>query len=362
MRRKILLFIGIIAIFFVVFIVSIFFMLPTRSIAHYLEKTIEKQLNYKQSVEINSLFVSPLLNATIEDVTFSPREIDDSAAGFATQGGEFNGFYCAPYVSEQAFTIHEISVNPSVFNLIRKKISGDFNVELESGSLSGSIQSKQNASNIIADAKDISLNEFALLSNLSKMQLYGMLDFSVNAILEKNSLVSLNLKLSSKNTALCPKRLKLSVPSMPYIDLPFTVFGNINASVEMAKDKVNIHKLTSDGPDIRLDIKGSIDLKTRKNPVPRLALEVLVTPSDEWMTTNDMNALYQLCEKLDDGSIRIDVRGTTKKPKIDCGTPVAEPLPELPETQPESEKTETDDNQKTLDKTNNNENSGEKKK
>ena len=43
-----------------------------------------------------------------------------------------------------------------------------------------------------------------------------------------------------------------------------------------------------------------------------------------------MKAIYQLCEKHDDGSIHLEVTGTTKKPKMDCGTPIPEPVAEVP--------------------------------
>lgn len=328
MRRKILTFIGVLLLFIVVFVLAIFWALPTESIRHLAEKTIEKQFKQEQSVEIEDLSISPLLNVTIKKFQMRPRNPEPIAENLRTAGGEFEGFWCAPYVEEQPFVIDKIFINPSVFKLIKKKPQGRFELDILDGKIKGELKSKGNLLEVSAAAQDISMNEFVLLSNLTKMQIYGNLEFDTRAVLEGSRLADVELELTAANTAICPKRLKLNTPSLPYFELPFTVFGNINATISVEKDKLKIHKLVSDGPDIKLDVKGSVTMKSPTNDLPRFDIEADITPSAEWMEANKMKAIYQLCEKLDDGSIHLSLTGTSKKPKIDCGTPIPEPVEE----------------------------------
>lgn len=328
MRRKLLVIVGIVILFIIVFVLAIFMTLPTESIRHLAEKTIEKQLKQEQSVEIGDLSVSPLLNVTLKNFSMRPRNVDTSAENFATEGGDYNGFWCAPYVEEQPFVIDEIFVNPSILKVLKKKPAGEFELKIQDGTINGELKSADKMMAVSAQAKEISMNEFALLSNLTKMQIYGELGFDLRAVMEQSKLAELQLEMSALNTALCPKRVKLNSPSLPYFDLPFTVFGNIDANLEIKDNKLVIHKLQSDGPDIKLDVVGDVMLKSEKNPTPRFSIEADIAPSEDWITSNNMKLIYQLCEKHDDGSIHLSLSGTTKKPKFDCGTPIPEPVAE----------------------------------
>ncbi|MBQ9394208.1 MAG: type II secretion system protein GspN [Proteobacteria bacterium] len=330
MRRKFLSIIGVIALFIVVFIVSIFLMLPTEAIRHYIEKTLEKQLKYEQTVEIGDLSISPLLNATVKDFQMKPRNAEAVDEKFATAGGEFNGFWCAPYVEDQAVIIDKIVVKPKIFKSIKGKPEGKFELQIQDGTITGDLKSQNGNMEVTAEATDISMNEFALLSNLTKMQIYGMLNFELRTVLEKSKMAELQLDMTAANTAMCPKRIKLNMGGVPYIEVPFTVFGNIKANVEIKKNRVYIHSLTSDGPDISLNVTGEMGLKTKDTPFPQIDIRADIFPSEEWVTENNMKAIYQLCEKHDDGSIHLEVTGTTKKPKMDCGTPIPEPVAEVP--------------------------------
>ena len=55
MRRKILLIAGIVVLFMIAFVGAIFWMLPTDSIRHLAEKTIEKQLKQASKSKISRL-------------------------------------------------------------------------------------------------------------------------------------------------------------------------------------------------------------------------------------------------------------------------------------------------------------------
>ena len=146
------------------------------------------------------------------------------------------------------------------------------------------------------------------------------------------------------------ERIKLNISSMPFIEMPFTVFGDIEAVIELQKDKLIIEQLTSTGPDIKLNVSGDIILKSDKNPSPRLNLTATILPSEAWINDNNMNAIYKICEKHDDGSIKLKLNGTTKRLKHDCGTPIPEPEPEVDTTKtpdnPDDGDTKEDDKDK----------------
>ncbi len=339
MRRKLLIGLLIGILFIIVFFAAIFFMLPTDSIRHFAEKTLEKQLKQEQSVEIDDLSISPLLNVTVKGFQMRPRNPEEIPENLHTAGGDFNGYYCAPYVEEQAVTIDKAFINPKIIPSIKGKPEGKFELTIQEGTIEGEIRSQDNAMEITADGENISLNEFTLLSNITKMQIFGGLGFNLRAVVEKKSVAEMHLTMKITASALCPKRIKLDMGGMPFIELPFTVFGDIDAELDLQKDKITIEKLTSTGPDIQLNVTGDVTLKSNKNASPRLNIVADIHPSEEWVTNNNMKVIYQLCEKHDDGSIHLRLNGTTKKLKPDCGTPIPEPVPD-PE---QKEKTDSDE-------------------
>lgn len=349
MRRKILLIVGLVILFVIAFIGAIFWMFPTDSIRHLAEETIEKQLKQKQSVEIEDLVVSPLLNMTMRGFRMTPRASDESSPVFATEGGTFGGYYCAPYVPEQSFVVDEVFVSPEILSLFSKNYAADFALKMQEGVIDGKVKTVEKKVQITAAGEGISLNEFALLSNLTRTQLYGAMSFDLRAVMDANKLAELFVKMKSDNTVMCPKRFNLNVPSLPYIEFPFTIFGNISADIEVANDKIVINQLTSDGPDIVMKVTGDIVLKSSKNPDARLNIVADIKPSQAWVEDNDMKVIYQMCEKLDDGGIRLVLRGTTKRLKHDCGTPIPEPIPEAAPAAPDQD-TADDAKEKELEK------------
>ena len=341
MQRKILLIVGISLLSLVVFVLAIFFTLPSDKFRHFAEKTIEKQLKYKQSVEIKDISVSPMLNVTVKDFKMTPRVTEPPQPILETEGGTFEGYYCAPAIIDVPFIVKEIFVNPVVMSTIKKKPAGTFDIKVANGTIKGELKSQDKAMEITADGSDISLNDFTLLSNISKMQIYGDLAFNANVVLEDSKVDSLEGTVFVADTALCPKRLKLNVAGIPYIDLPFTMFGNIDAEFEIQNNKLIIKKLTSEGPDIKLDVKGDISLKTTTDKNVRLNINAVITPDAKWLADNDMKVIYQVCEKHDDGSIHLKLNGTTKRLKHDCGTPIPEPV-EIPDLPPKAEEKKAD--------------------
>ena len=341
MRRKVFTIIGIVIVSLVVFVIAIFVTFPTDSVRHLIEKKLEQVLKQKQSVEIDSLSISPLLNVTAKGFTMTPRQTSNTSS-LSLEGNTYDGYYCAPAVEEQPFIIDRIFVNPAVFSTIKKKPAGKFELYMQDGLIEGEVKSQKKIIEVTAKGKDISLNEFALLSNYTKMQFYGMLEFDIQrAVLENNNLAELNADMHASNTALCPKRLKLDMEGIPYFDLPFTVFGNIEANISVDHDKLVINKLTNDGPDLVFDIKGDVTLKSTKNPVSRLNIEAVITPSKQWVEDNEyIKVIYRLCEKHEDGSIHLKLTGTTKRPKRECGTPIPEPVEEV--TPPPAKETKPD--------------------
>ena len=332
MRRKILIVIVGTFIFLVVFVVAIFLMFPLDSVRHFAEKQLEKVLKQEQTVEIESLSISPLLNVTATTFRMSPRSVT-AENELSTGGGTFlDIYYCAPYIEVQPFIIDEIYVQPSIVKSLRGKPSGKFSLKILDGMIDGDLKSSGEIMEVNAAGSDISLNEFALLSNLTKMQIYGNLTFNVSTQLVKSALKTLKISMDSSNTVLCPKRVKLDMQGLPYIDIPFTVFGDIEAQLELKDDLLVIHKLTSSGPDIRLEVTGDVSLK-KSSRGQELNIDATILPSQEWLTANNMKVIYQVCEKHDDGSVHLTLGGTTKKMRHDCGTPIPEPI-ELTESEP----------------------------
>lgn len=335
MRRKLLILLGISVLSSVVFVLAIFFTLPSDKFRHFAEKTIENQLKQKQTVEIDDISVSPLLNITAKGFKMTPRVSSPPQPALETEDKVINDYFCASSVEEIPFIIDKITVDPAVFETIKKKPSGSFKLNLKGGTIQGDVKTRDKLLEIVASGKQISLNDFALLSNFTKMQIYGDLQFDMRAVIAGSKLVELSGTALSADTVMCPKRLKLNIGGIPYIDLPFTTFGNIDADIEIKNNRLVINKLTSDGPDIKLEVTGDVSLKSPAEPNPRLNIKAVITPDAKWVTDNDMKVLYQLCEKHDDGSIHLSLKGTTKRIKHDCGTPIPEPVEAVAAPEPD---------------------------
>ena len=349
MISKILRFLVVFVLFVGILYVALCLLFPTDSVRHYAEKSLEKALKQEQTVEIKSIRISPLLNVTVKDFSMTPRTLDDEQH-FETKGGEFDGYSCAPYIESMPFTIKEAFVSPKILKTVRNTPEGTFKLKFDAGSVEGDFKTRSKVMEVNAKGKDISLNEFALLSNLTKMQIYGALEFTLRTIIEKGKLAELNVDMTASNIAVCPKRLQLKSPSLPYIDLPFVVLGDVTAEFELKKDHLTIISLKSTGPDLQIDAKGDVWLKSAERTVPTLEIEADILPSEEWVKANNMKVLYQVCEKHDDGSIYLKLSGTTKKIKHDCGTPIPEPVEvvEAPK-KPEPAKVETKDDKDKKD-------------
>ena len=332
MLRKLIIAAAIFLLFDIVLVAAIMFSLPTDAIRHLIEKNIEKALKYEQGIEIKDISISPLLNVTATGFQMTPRVHEEVPENLATAGGEFNGYFCEPYIEEQTVMIDEVFVNPSIIKILRKKPEGKFELKIQSGSIKGELRSVEKTFELNTKGQSIQLDTFTPLSNATNAQIYGELNFEMRAVLDANSqkkginmVQELQAQLNATATAMCPKRIKLNISSMPFIEMPFTVFGDIEAIIELQKDKLTIEQLTSTGPDIQLNVSGDITLKSDKNPSPRLNLTATILPSESWINDNNMNAIYKICEKHDDGSIKLKLNGTTKRLKHDCGTPIPEP-------------------------------------
>lgn len=337
MRRKILLYIGISLAFSTLFFVAFFLMLPTAPIRHFIEKTIEQQFKQKQSAEILDLSISPLLNLQINNFKMTPRSREPLDPKLASVGGMFDGYYCAPSVGPEPFMIDRLFVKPNLFSLISRKPKAQFEIDLKEGKLNGSLQTKGPLYEILAKAENVSLNEFSLLSNLTQTQIYGNLNTDIRTVIEKNKLMEFFLGLDIENTVLCPKRIKLDMGGIPYIEVPFTIFGNIKGNIEIAGERLIIHQLTSDGPDIKFAVTGDVFLKSEKNREERIDVEMMILPSESWLEENSMSVIYQVCRKQADGSITLKLSGSMKRLKKDCGTPIPQAMtdtPPRPKTEP----------------------------
>lgn len=316
------------------------FVFPNVSLKHLIEKSAEKQLKYAQRIEIGSIRISPLGNIRAINLLITSRLNEEPDPNLAVEGGVFDGFYCAPQVGFDPFAIGEILIKPSIRSLIAKKPNATFALSLSRddndtlGNIEGALDSKSEFRKVTLNAKDISLNEFTLLSNFIKVQLHGLLNLDTNLILDTgNQIVDLSLNMNAANTVMCPKRLKLNMGGVPFIELPFTRFGNIEASLSSAQDQaINIDKFTTDGPDLMINAHGQIWLKTPQNPEMRVDLTIIVQPGQEWLEQHSMQVIYSVCRKQDDGSIELRLSGSGKNIRKDCGKPIIEELPPASDT------------------------------
>lgn len=406
MQRKLLLAIGLVALFIVTFVVAVFWAFPKDAVRHYAEKSLEKAMKGKQIFEIKDMSVSPLLTVTLNDVTMKPATFEQTPEYLMTAEGEYSGYYCAKYVEVMPFIIDQILVDPDVLKVATGIPNGQFEINLSGGSILGklvttkslaqveeretdnptdsedaakeetkprrkarkakdadeaddasaekpkrglpSLKAKKSdplVMNLNAKGQQIDLNRFAILSNYTGAQFYGELNFDTRVKLEDNQLKSMDVNMTMLSTALCPKRIKVNMGGIPYLELPFTILGDIAGKIAIENGVVTINELKSSGPDLVVEVHGTVTLPNGKNvKEPKFDLDIMVLPSEEWLETNSMDAIYQICRRQADGSIEVKLSGSGKRMKPDCGKPI--PV-EKPATAP---KPAADGDKKAADK------------
>ncbi|MFA5624298.1 MAG: type II secretion system protein GspN [Bradymonadales bacterium] len=349
MRSKRILIVALSTIgFFLLTILLIIFVFPNVSLKHLIEKSVEKQLKYSQSVKIGDIRLSPLGNLRARDVLVVPRVHEKPDPNLAVEGGVFDGFFCAPMVGEDPFAVAELHVMPSILSFLKKSPRAKFDLALrrndgeELGSIQGVLDSKSGLYKVDLSAHELSLNELTLLSNFIKVQLHGALDLSTHVITDKSGrLLDLNFEMNSTNTVMCPKRLKLNMGGVPFIELPFTRFGNIEAQLSLGDDQaIIVEKFKTDGPDLSISVTGKLWPKSKPNAETRVDLNMVIHPGDEWMEENSMEIIYRVCRKQADGSIELHLSGAGKAIRKDCGTPIIEAAPAMAKTDNSTEDSE----------------------
>ncbi|MCL2326004.1 MAG: type II secretion system protein GspN, partial [Proteobacteria bacterium] len=332
MQRKLLMGLALTGLGIIVFVVAVILMFPTDALRHFVEETAEKQLKYEQSVRIEDIRITPFLTARMKNFRMMPRYVEPEDGSLTTEGGMYAGFYCAPGVDVSPFIVDEVLLNPSLFSLLRGKPSGSFTVVMREGVLGGNASFSKEQVVIEAKARDIALNEFALLSNMTRAQFFGTLGFETRVVMQNSDISEMSLELVAQNTALCPKRMAVNMGGVPFIELPFTVFGDIKADLAIEDGKLLVRSLTSEGPDIKVDVKGDITLRSRRSSEVRFNLDITILPSQAWLDDNGMGMIYQICRRQDDGSIDLRLRGVSSRLRKDCGTPIA--VPGMPAARP----------------------------
>ena len=390
MQRKLLLAVGLVSLFILTFVISIFLAFPTDSIRHLAESNLSKMSNGKQIFEIKEMSVSPLLNVTLKNMSMKPSTSEPTPEHLMTKEDTYSGYYCAKSVEVMPFLIDRIFINPSLYKTLTNLPTGTFEINVSDGTITGKLTSRplsaeveeeqaqeqeqarqepegdeqesarpkrrsrrNKASNdtdeksadgaktadtaikqpsakskkaepilmsLNAKGSKININRLTLVSNFTGAQLHGELDFDTRAQIENNKLKEMHLNLNMLSTALCPKRILLN-NSIPY-EIPFAILGDITADLTIQNGVLKIAKFQSTGPDIALDVQGTVTLPNDRIKEPNLNLSIKVLPSEAWLEANSMEIIYQYCRKQADGSVDIKFSGPPSRKKIDCGTPI----------------------------------------
>ena len=381
MQRKLLLVIGLIALFLITFVIALFFTFPTDSIRHYAESSLNNMMKGKQVFEIKELSVSPALNMTVKKITMKPSTIEAVPEHLMITEGEYSGYFCAKSVDTMPFIIDEIFISPKALKTLSGLPEGTFKIDVSGGEITGKLIStrlteegedneeqdvkeeqpeeeketarskkktkKTDAEDKKTDKADkkqpsmiskkkktvptlmsvnakgnrIDLSKFAWLSNVTGAQFYGELDFDTRAKLESNKLKDLHLNMNVLSTVLCPKRIQSKDLPMP-ITVPFMILGDIDGEITIQNDVVKIVKLTNTGPDVIFDVQGTISLPVGNVKEPDFNLSIKISPAEEWLEANEWDGIYQICRKQDDGSIELKLSGKASRLKPNCGKPI----------------------------------------
>ncbi|MDX9722057.1 MAG: type II secretion system protein GspN [Myxococcota bacterium] len=309
----------------VALVVFIFLTLPEDKLQLLVERNVEKALDHEYRVEMDGFDFSLLSGVRLERVMLSPRftASEDDKLGTKPLPDDpeapENQYFCPASVDPVPMIIDSLWVDPSWFALLGGKFDGSFGLEAAGGSIAGSLGSSDGEDLLEASIESVALQRFTLLRNKLGMHLVGQLNGAAELSFgESMSLSGGFLSIDMRNVVLCPKRVAMTNPNVPFFDLPLTRMGNIKGRVEVKQRRLEFKDFQGEGEDMALQVQGSIQLPTPNIPKTRYDLRINLRPSEQWLQDNDMGILFTICRRFEDGSLQIVVSGEAGALKRDC--------------------------------------------
>lgn len=319
-RERVLMFAGYGAFFCACFVMSAYWSFPYERLAAYLtDRVAESGSGY--TLEIGSITPYWLTGVELEDV-----QVRKTAAGTPAPAAAANGAKDKPLV-DGAVKIPSATARMGLFALLLGNKSVNFDAELEAGEIEGSFSDDGEEKHVAATLENVNLEKLGLLEALVTLPLKGTLTGEFDLTLAPQpTKTNGKIKLGFAKLTAGDGKAKLKLGSMGGLTIDPVAVGDVAIEVEV-KDGVGVvRKLSSTGPDLKLDGSGDIRFAqplSRSRLGLTLGLKLTDTYKNKSSRTKVMFSLLDgatspqvAAAKTPDGGFSVRLGGTLTNPRV----------------------------------------------
>jgi type II secretion system protein N len=319
-REKIITLVGYGVFFWLCFFLFAFWTFPYERLAVYLSDRVAAS-GSGYTLEIGS--ISPYWFTGVEMDDVKVRKIDPLAPPPSPGAPATKD---KPIV-DQAVHVSYAHARAGFFSLLFGSPSIDFGAELQAGELEGSYEEDSDGKHVVAKLEKIDLAKLGLLEALVTLPLKGILsgDFDLTLATQPTK-TSGKIKLSIENLNAGDGKAKLKLGSMGGLTIDPITVGDVNIDVDVKEGVGVVRKLSSTGPDLKLDGSGDIRFAqplSRSRLGLTLGLKLTETYKNKTPRTKVMFSLLDgatspqvAAAKTPDGGFQVRLGGTLTSPRV----------------------------------------------
>ncbi len=232
----------------------------------------------------------------------------------------------APIRTPLTITIPRVAARASLLKSITNLgLGAVFDVDFdEGGMVTGDVAVTSEATTIDADVEDLDIFKASILQSVTGVPGFGTLNGDITlAIDPKTGMVSEgNVDLKGRKLTVGPATVKTEMlPSMAYLEVPQTNFGNlvIKASIGGKPGKpteLTFEEFEANGRDVRMQVWGDVDLR-RNAALSRSNVDLRLQFDEGFVKENSLTPLLNLqlfrSGKSSDNWYGITLKGTLSK-------------------------------------------------
>ena len=312
--------------------------LPEDKIQLLVEKKLEAALDHQYRVQASEFSFSLLDGIEFKQVMLKPRFAfedefemedkltrtnEDAEAELAEEGAPQSledQYFCPDSIEPAPFIIDRLHVDPSWMGLISNEIDAAFTIDTSGGSITGEIAPEDDGQHLQATIDDLALQRFTWLRNKLAVHMVGQFGGEVDLNFTKEfGLAGGTIDLNLKKVVVCPKKFKVNMPNVPFLELPLTRLGNLAGSIEIqAGPKIVFNDLQGEGEDVSIRVKGSVHLANPQMPKARYNIHIFINPDQDWVDRNGLDIVFRSCKRDSTGAIDFTISGVAGDVKKGC--------------------------------------------
>lgn len=263
---------------------------PGERVGQIIEVQAESALGPNYKVNVSDVSTWWMTGITMENVNISER-IDLNAKIDASK----------PPQKPLSVTIPQISARLAIIrSIINLGAAVEFEIDFEEGGdIDGHVIATSSTRRVDMSFNGVDLRRSKIIQSLTGVPGFGMLDGDVDIELDaKGTILAGKIDLTGSKVTLGPGILETNkIPSMVFIDVPQTNFGNLKIKADVVEEKKQkkfvIKDINSNGRDVEMQTWGDIKLnKSLARSILNLSMRMNFKP--EYIKKNSLGSLLSL--------------------------------------------------------------------